>query len=166
MENAKWFLAQLKPNCANVAKKNLMRQGFRTFLPFQEETRQRNGKFINVMQPLFPGYIFVAFDIGSGFWRKINSTHGVTSLVSFGTLPKAVPHELISQLVRRCDTQGKLMSPSFLKPGDRVKLTRGPFANFVAEVENIAPDRRIWVLMEIMGGQTRVAVEVDQLQAI
>ena len=44
--------------------------------------------------------------------------------------------------------------------------TKGPFANFVAEVEKIAPDRRVWVLMEIMGAQTRVAVGADQLRSV
>jgi len=54
----------------------------------------------------------------------------------------------------------------FLKPGDQVALNTAPFANFVAEVEKIAPDRRVLVLMEIMGGQTRVAVGADQLRAV
>jgi tRNA dimethylallyltransferase len=35
---------------------------------------------------------------------------------------------------------------------------------FVAEVEGIAPDRRVWVLMELMGSQMRVAVKADQLR--
>ena len=61
-----WFLAQLKPNCANIADKNLKRQGFQTFLPMEEETTQRNGKFVTAMRPLFPGYIFVAFDVARG----------------------------------------------------------------------------------------------------
>ena len=58
-----WFLAQFKPNCANIADKNLKRQGFQTFLPMEEETRKRNGKFVTAMRPLFPGYIFVTFDV-------------------------------------------------------------------------------------------------------
>jgi transcriptional antiterminator RfaH len=53
-----------------------------------------------------------------------------------------------------------------LKPGDQVTLTKGPFVNFAAEVEKIAPDRRVWVLMELMGGQTRVTVGVDQLRVV
>ena len=61
-----WFLAQLKPNCANIADKNLKRQGFNTFLPMEEETRQRNGKFVTAMQAAVPGYIFVAFDVPAG----------------------------------------------------------------------------------------------------
>lgn len=161
-----WFLAQLKPNCANIADKNLKRQGFNTFLPMEEETRPRNGKYVTAMRPLFPGYIFVAFDVTRGFWRTVNSTYGITRLVSLGKEPTAVPLDLVSQLMLRCDANGKLLPPKLLKPGDQVMLTKGPFANFVAEVEAIAPDRRVWVLMEIMGGQTRVAVGADQLRAV
>lgn len=161
-----WFLAQLKPNCANIAEKNLKRQGFQTFLPTEEETRQRNGKFVTAMRPLFPGYIFVAFDVACGLWRMVNSTYGITRLVSFSKEPTVVPLNLVSQLMLRCDSNGKLLPSKVLKTGDQVTLTKGPFANFVAEVEQIAPDRRVWVLMEIMGGQTRVAVGADQLRAV
>ena len=161
-----WFLAQMKPNCATIAKTNLQRQGFKTFLPLEERTTQRYGKFVSATSPLFPGYIFVAFDVASGFWRTVNSTYGITRLVSFGKEPTAVPLDLVSQLMLRCDARGKLLPPKLLRPGDQVTLTRGPFANFVAEVEKIAPDRRVWVLMEIMGSQTRVAVKADQLRAV
>lgn len=160
-----WFLAQLKPNCASIADKNLKRQGFRTFLPMEEETRQKGGKYVTAMRPLFPGYIFVAFDAARGVWRTVNSTYGITRLVSFGKEPTAVPRDLVSELMQRCDTTGKLLSPKLLTPGDQVTLTKGPFANFAAKVEKIAPDRRVWVLMEVMGGQTRIAVGADQLRA-
>ena len=88
-----------------------------------------------------------------------------TRLVSFGKELAAVPLDLVSQTMLRCDAKGKVLPPKLLKPGDQVGLTKGPFSNFVAEVEKIAPDRRVWVLMEIMGGQTRVAVGADQLWA-
>ena len=71
-----------------------------------------------------------------------------------------------AQLMLRCDAKSKLLPPKLLKPRDQVTLTRGPFANFVAEVEKIAPDRRVWVLMAIMGAQTRMAVGADQLRAV
>jgi transcriptional antiterminator RfaH len=161
-----WFLAQLKPNCARIADKHLTRQGFQTFLPLEEETRQRGGKFVTADWPLFPGYIFVAFDAARGLWRQVNSTYGITRLVSFGKEPAPVPLDLVSQIMLRCDADGKLLPTKVLKPGDQVALTTGPFANFVAEVEKIAPDRRVWVLMEIMGGQKRVAVGAEQLRTI
>ncbi len=160
-----WFLAQLKPNCAEIAEKNLKRQGFKTFLPMEEETRQRKGKYVTTMRPLFPGYIFVALNIEYGRWRTVNSTHGITTLVSLGNVPTALPQEIVYQLMQRCDARGKLLPARFPNPGDQVTVTRGPFTNFVAKVEKIAPDQRVWVLMDIMGSQTRVAVGTDQLRA-
>jgi transcriptional antiterminator RfaH len=49
----------------------------------------------------------------------------------------------------------------FLKPGDQVALNSGPFANFVAEVEKIVLDRRVWMLMEIMLAMTSPTVALD-----
>jgi len=161
-----WFLAQLKPNCAQIAERNLKQQGFRTFLPMEEGTQNRKGRFVSTLRPMFPGYVFVSFDVAGGLWRKIQSTYGITRLVSFGKEPAMVPLDIVSQLMLRCDTAGKLLPPKLLKPGDQVRMTSGPFADFVATIETIAPDRRVWVLMEIMGGQTRVAVTADQLRTV
>jgi transcriptional antiterminator RfaH len=151
-DSATWFLAQLKPNCAAIADRNLKRQGFQTFLPFEEIGAQKRGKFILSQQPLFPGYIFVAFNTAMGGWASVNSTYGITRLVSFGREPAQVPKGLISELVMRCDTNGKILPPAALQFGDQVQLTSGPFANFLATVEKISPDKRVWVLMDVMGG--------------
>jgi transcriptional antiterminator RfaH len=159
-----WFLAQLKPNCGSIAERNLKRQGFRTFMPLEEGTMRRGGRFVTASVSLFPGYIFVA--LATGQWRPVNSTYGITRLVSFGQEPTPVPLALVSQLMLRCDSSGKLLPPRLLKPGDQVRITSGPFAEFVAEVEAMAPDRRVFVLMELMGGQTRVAVKADQLRIV
>lgn len=147
-----WFLAPLNANCANIADKNLKRQGFQTFLPMEEVTHQRNGKFVTATWPMFRGYISVAFDVARGFWRTENLTYGITQLVSFGKEPTAVLLDLVSQMMLLSDAKGKLLPPKLLRPSHQVTLTRGPFVNFVAEVERIAPDRRVWILMEIMVG--------------
>lgn len=163
-QRSSWFLAQLKPNSSHIAERNLTRQGIRTFLPTEDCTKRMRGKFVTAPRPLFPGYIFVQIDTGAGNWRTINSTHGITRLVSFGREPAPLPLDIVSQLMLRCDAAGKLLPPTLLKPGDQVCLTSGPFADFVGRIEAIAPERRIWVLMEILGGQTRVAVAADQLR--
>lgn len=161
-----WFLAQIKPNCAQIADRNLTRQGFRTFLPMEETTQKRNGRFVPARRPVFPGYIFVSFDAARGLWRKIHSTYGITRLVSFGHDPAGVPPGIVSDLMQRCDASGKLLPAEEFGPGDRVRMTNGPFADFVATIEKLAPDRRVWVLIEFMGGQTRAAVAADQLRAV
>lgn len=161
-----WFLAQLKPNAARTAETNLRRQGFATFLPLEAETRARAGKFVTVERPLFPGYIFVGFDVAKGSWRAVNSTAGITRLVSFGKVPAPVPSAIVADLQARCDPAGRLIAKTRLQPGDQVRVTRGPFAELIAEIETVAPDRRVWVLLDVMGGRTRVGLGPDQLRQV
>ena len=78
-----WFLAQLKPNCANIADKNLKRQGFQTFLPMEEETRQREGQVRHRHAADVSGLHLRGLRCARGLWRTVNSTYGITRLVSF-----------------------------------------------------------------------------------
>jgi len=160
----RWFLAQVKPNCQRIAQRNLARQGFGVFLPVHEETVRSRGRFTTSERPLFPGYVFVSFNPDGGFWRKINSTHGIARLVRFGSAPTPVPQAVIAGLTRRCDGTGKLQSPPSLSPGDRVSLIQGPFSEFLATVESLAPDQRVWVLLDLMGRQSRVSVGEHHLR--
>ncbi|TCP39282.1 transcriptional antiterminator RfaH [Rhodovulum marinum] len=157
--NSQWFLAQLRPNGLCLAERNLLRQGFRIFNPRQRQTRRRGGRFVTENAPLFPGYLFVSFDPRQGQWRAINSTYGVARLVSFGGQPRPVPGRLVDGLAARTDADGQLG----LAPGDRVRITAGAFAEFVATVDRLAPDQRVWLLLDIMGRETRVAVESTDL---
>jgi transcriptional antiterminator RfaH len=77
-----------------------------------------------------------------------------------------VPKDLVSELMQRCDSSDLLLPPEQLKLGDQVTVTKGPFANFAAEVEKIARDRRVCVLMDMMGSKTRVAVSPDHLRVV
>jgi transcriptional antiterminator RfaH len=51
-----WYLVQLKPNGHKLAKANLERQGFNTFLPLQNVTKRTAQKFMDRTIPLFAGY--------------------------------------------------------------------------------------------------------------
>lgn len=163
-ESTSWFLALLKPNCAKLAERNLHQQGFQTFQPMEERTRRIRGKFVTVLRPLFPGYAFVAVAAGAGAWRAVTSTRGISRLVGFGTAPASVPHDIIRELMQRCDTTGRLLPPERLKQGDKVRLTSGPFTEFIGRIDSIAPDQRVWVLLDLIGARRRVAVSADQLR--
>jgi len=162
----KWFLLQFKPNSHRLAKRNLHRQGFELFLPLHEVTKHKYNRYVSDLRPLFPGYMFVAFDPASGPWRQINCTTGVSKLVSFGDQPSPVPLNLMSNLMLRCDTDGKLLPPKQLKKGDTVQLLTGPFANYISKVETIDAKQRVWILMEFMGEITRTSVDSDKLKTV
>ena len=42
-----------------IACENLRQQGFDVFLPLTNKTTKKNGKFLDIKAPLFPGYLFM-----------------------------------------------------------------------------------------------------------
>ncbi len=159
MDGHVWHLAQVKPNAYRIAQRNLERQGFSVFNPLQDLTRKTRGQFVTRPLPLFPGYLFVCFDPLSGGYRQVNATLGISRLVSFGERPAEVPGDLIAALMSRCDAQGRMVQPAEVQAGDRVRFVKGPFADFVATIDSIESDRRIWVLMDLLGRDTRISIE-------
>ena len=70
-KNNGWYLVQFKKNSHNIALQNLKRQGLQTFLPLIKNTKRKCSKFVNDIRPLFPGYLFVNFDLEVFSWNKI-----------------------------------------------------------------------------------------------
>jgi transcriptional antiterminator RfaH len=89
---------------------------------------------------------------------------GVSRLVNFDGNPKPLPLQLISGLMQRCDAANTMIPLNRFNEGDSVEMLTGPFANFIAKVDTIDPEQRIWVLMDFMGQKTRMQVTADQLQ--
>ena len=159
-----WFIVQIKPNAYNRAEKNLNKQGFETFSPMYNISKPKASKFTNLTKPLFSGYMFISFDRTSSKWGKINSTYGVSRLITFNSILKSVPTTIIDNLMNRCDLSGKLLPIKKLKKGDQLKILKGPFANFIATVETYETDQRIWILIYLMGRKTKTQASVEDLQ--
>lgn len=157
-----WLLAQLRPNQVEIATRNLERQGFEVFCPRKPETRRARNTFRTELRPLFPGYLFVRPQPGGQPWHAIGGTRGVSRLVALNGGPARVPHALVAELRNRWDHPGRTAPPLDNGPpldkGDRVRVTLGPFTDFIATVEGLAPDRRVWVLIEMLGSPTRAAL--------
>ena len=161
-----WFILQFKSNSHHLAAKNLNRQGFETFLPLHETTSRRLSRFINTSKPLFPGYMFIKFDRAESVWHKINSTYGVSRLITFNSILKSIPTNFVDHLIKRYDSSGKLLPIKKLKKGDQVKLLKGPFANFAATVEKYEDNQRVWVLMDLMGRKSKIQTPLNALQTL
>ena len=161
-----WYFIQFKRNSHRIAERNLNQQGFKTFLPLQDFTRNHGSEFLTSSKPLFPGYMFVRIKPDGAPWQKINSTLGVTRIICQDGAPKKVPTEVVSGLISRCDSHGRLLPPAAVNHGDTVEIHSGALANFIATVETIESKRRIWVLMDIMGQITRVQVASKQVKLL
>ncbi len=162
----KWYLVQLKRNAHRVAERNLKQQGFTTFLPMQDFTSKRGPKFSTRIKPLFPGYMFVSIRSDEAPLYKVNNTLGVSRLICQDGLPKRIPTEIVSGLISRCDRFGMLLPPVVLQRGDSVEIQSGALANFIATVESIDSNRRIWMLMDIMGQIIKVQVPLERIKLL
>ena len=108
--------------------------------------------------------MFIKFDRAESEWHKINSTYGVSRLITFNSILKSIPTTFVDHLKKRYDLSGKLIPVKKLKKGDQVKVLKGPFASFVATVEKYEDDQRIWVLMDLMGRQSKIHAPIDSLE--
>ena len=159
-----WFILQFKQNAYHQANKNLIQQGFETFLPLCDATSRNASRFTNVSRPLFSGYMFITFDRTESKWHKINNTYGVSRLLTFNSALKPIPATFINNLMEKYDSSGKLLPVKKLKKGDQVKVSKGPFASFVATIEKYEDDQRVWILMDLMGRKSKIQTATDCLQ--
>lgn len=154
-----WFIVQLKPNGIANALRNLHRQGFATFHPRQTATKRVRDRLVTREEPVFPGYLFVTFDVDTAPWRRINATLGVARLLTTPSLvPARVPPAFMAALRRRCAEDGLVRPPDALAPGDIVRVVEGPFAETVSRIEALDRDGRIAILMDVMGQAVRVSL--------
>jgi len=150
-----WFVAQLKPGGFTLAKRNLERQGFETFMPMRERTVRHARQNKRVQHPIFGGYLFVRFNPDTTPWRAINGTQGVSRLITISSnMPQKAPNALMSALISRCDPNDLIIAPERLEPGDRVTLLEGPFKDIVATVESCSNETRVRILIDLLGRGT------------
>jgi transcription antitermination factor NusG len=139
------------------AAAQLNAQGFRPFLPLLLRTVRHARKFRIVRAPLFPSYLFVALDLQRHRWRSVSGTFGVAHLVMIGEFPGPVPAGIVEPLMALSDSSGLIHFDKGLKPGQKVKVLSGPFAEMIGELERIDGAGRVRVLLNAMGSKIPIA---------
>ena len=161
-----WYLLHTKPHAHVTACDHLRRQGFDVFLPLITKTTKKKGKFLDYTAPLFPGYLFIGTSIDPVPWKSINGTRGVSKAVTLDGIYRPVSTHIIEGLKSRCDDCGVLRQLNDIVAADRVKIERGPLAEFICTVDQIKDDKRAWVLIDILHQQTRVDLSLEDVSKI
>ena len=156
VESERWYVARTQPHREAQAAQQLRNQSYRVFLPRFFKSRRHARKFETVLAPLFPRYLFVVLDLTRDRWRSVNGTYGVDRLLMRGGLPEAVPNGLVEQLVAVAEPQGVVRLGHSLQKGQAIRVTAGPFADFMGRLERLDDCGRVRVLLEIMGGTVPV----------
>jgi transcriptional antiterminator RfaH len=164
---ARWYVVQTQVNGELKASQNLLRQGFGVYLPRYEKRRRHARKIDVTAKPLFPRYLFVTVDMATQRWRSIQSTFGVTRLVSNGGDPAMVPEDVVSALRAREDEKGfiRLESNPAFAPGDKVRVLAGAFLDSAGLFNGMADHDRVSILLDMLGRKVRVLLDADLVAA-
>ncbi len=128
-----WYVLRTRPRAERQVSVLLVMRDAKHYLPLVRGSR--SGKR---MEPLFPGYVFCRVEIPSVQWVEIRSLPGIAYVLNAQGGPVPVPEELVESVRARVEMENSGRAPSRFKPGDRVRILRGPFQGLEA-----AFDRRL-----------------------
>jgi transcriptional antiterminator NusG len=150
---------------------------FKVIVPAVDEIEIRDGQRRLVPRKIFPGYVLVhmitlkqddpaATDqdmaTSSKAWTVVRNSPGVTGFVGSGTAPTPLDKAELMVIVRQMKAEEPVVKVGF-QVGQSVRVTDGPFSDFVGTVEEINVEKgKVKVAVSIFGRET--PVELDFLQ--
>jgi transcriptional antiterminator NusG len=135
---------------------------FQVVVPTEEEVEIRDGQKRSSRKRVFPGYILVQLVLDDESWYVVRNTPGVTGFVGTGVRPIPLSQEEVDKILKRMQEEQPRIKVNF-RVGETVRITEGPFVEFMAVVDDIYPDRgKVRVLVSFFGRET--PVEMDFLQ--
>ncbi len=153
----RWYVVQIQPRAEERAHRHLVNQGFEVYLPCYQRTVRHARRSVNVLRPLFPGYLFVHIDPEICQWRSINGTAGVYQILTDGVRPRPIAREVVEEIMAREDSTGvvKLPPPVFVH-GQRLRLLDGPLADYTGIFEETRDQERVILLLSLLGRDVRI----------
>jgi transcription antitermination factor NusG len=103
MDEKHWYVVNTKARNEERAAVNLAQGGIDVLAPKLRFRRWREGKFTDIIEPMFPGYIFVKFHPVDEF-RLVKYTRGIKTIVNFNGRIIPLQERLIDFIRERLTT--------------------------------------------------------------
>jgi transcriptional antiterminator RfaH len=163
----RWYVAFTQPRAESQAGWHLDNQGFEPFLPLCRTLRRHARQVTAVARPMFPRYLFVAMDPERDRFRAVSGTRGVSHLVMAGERPAAVPPGVVETLQAQADSFGivPLASLALFERGAPVRILDGALTGQIGRYEMLTPDRRVILLLDLLGRRVTVDLPAHAVEA-
>lgn len=136
-------------------------------VPTESVVEMRDGKKRKSERKFYPGYVLVEMDMNDESWHMVKSTPRVLGFIG-GTAekPAAISQREVDTILSRVkDGAEKLTQKTIYEPGEVVRVTDGPFADFNGSVEKVNYEKsRLQVSVSIFGRATPVELEFSQVE--
>ncbi|MFN4212543.1 MAG: transcription termination/antitermination protein NusG [Microgenomates group bacterium] len=135
---------------------------FKVVIPTRQITVVKRGKKTKATEKVFPGYILIRMILDDDSWLVVRTTEGVTGFVGAGLKPTPISEKEVEAIMKFVEQEAPKFKAKF-SVGEAVKITEGPFADFLGTIEAIDEERgKVRVLVSIFDRET--PVELDFLQ--
>jgi transcriptional antiterminator RfaH len=153
-----WFLLQTKVKQEQRAAENLERQDVVSFCPMIRVDKISRGRRAEVLDVLFPGYLFVQLGESSVSTTAVRSTRGVSHFVTSAGAPIKVPQGLVEQLRQRVTADADVVMSQLPKPGAKMQIIDGPFKGLNAVFTEPDGNNRAIVMVTLLSQQVKTSM--------
>jgi transcription termination/antitermination protein NusG len=137
-------------------------QIFQAIIPIQSKMVIRRGQKVKSQEKTFPGYVLIQMSLSDDSWITVRTTQGVTGFIGADNKPQAISQVEVDKILNHTEEE----KPKYETPfsiGDIVKITSGPFADFIGTIDSIDQEKgKIRCLVSFFERET--PVELDFLQ--
>lgn len=178
MEDKQWYVVNTYSGHENRVKENLERRVesmgiedylFRILVAEEKEIEYKNGKKVEKMKNMYPGYLFVEMIMTDEAWYIVRNTPGVTGFIGSsggGAKPFPVSPEEIESILRRIGLSDQKLVVNF-EVGDVVKILSGPFAGIEGTVDSMNDDAQSAMVLTILfGRETPTEISYNDLERV
>tara|TARA_B110000438_G_scaffold243170_1_gene243091 strand:+ start:649 stop:1161 length:513 start_codon:yes stop_codon:yes gene_type:complete len=158
-----WFLLQTKVKQEQRAAENLERQDVVSFCPMIRVDKISRGRRAEVLDVLFPGYLFVQLGESSVSTTAVRSTRGVSHFVTSAGAPIKVPQGLVEQLRQRVTADADVVMSQLPKSGAKMQVIDGPFKGLNAVFTEPDGNNRAIVMVTLLSQQVKTSMPFASL---
>ena len=149
---------------------------FRVVVPTEDEVEIKGGQKRTVRRKVFPGYVLVQMLFDNETYRVVRETPKVTGFVMTGasgagstgrdTEPAPLEDKEVQDILRQMEAQAPRLRVGYQK-GQSVRITDGPFLDFIGTVEEVNGDRgKVVVMVSFFGRETPVELDFLQIEKL
>ncbi len=171
----RWYIVHTYSGYENKVKVNLEKRIeymnmadkiFRIEVPQKTVTQLKGGKKQEREEKIFPGYVLVEMIMDEDSWYVVRHTSGVTKFVGSAKRPIPARDSEIKKIINRSTSTSQKIELD-VKAGDKVRITSGPFADFIADIIEVYPDKsKLRANVSIFGRETPVELEYKQINKL
>jgi len=158
--------SRVKANLEQRIKSMNVEDVFQVVIPTENEVEVYEGRRRTVAKKIFPGYVLVEMRMNDSSWHVVRNTPGVTGFVGAQNTPVPLSEEEVNTILQRMEAQAPRVKVG-LSQGDRVRISEGPFADFIGVLDGIDADKgKARVLVSFFGRETPVELDFLQLEKL